>query len=194
MVSLVVVKSLSCVQLFATPWTAVCQASLSFTISWSLLKPMSISWWCHPTISSSVIPFSSCLQFFQASGSLPIRCQSIWASASASVLPMNIQGWFPWGLTGLISLQSKGLSRVYVLQSMGSKRGGHDLATEQQPGCMTCQVDCGLDFILHSPPWLGIPVQCTACKLGRFQTNNLTNKYRSTSKNRCYKEKCRIFL
>ena len=76
------------------------------------------SWWCHPTISSSVVPFSSCLQSFPASGSFPVcqfftsNCQSIRASASASVLPMNIQGWFPLGLTGLISLLSKGLSRV----------------------------------------------------------------------------------
>ena len=74
-------------------------------------------WWCHPTISSSVIPFSSCLQSFLASGSFPMSQffasggQSIGASASASVLPMNIQGWPPLGWTGWISLQSKGLSR-----------------------------------------------------------------------------------
>ena len=77
-----------------------------------------LSRWCHPTISSSVIPFSSCLQFFPASGSFPMSQffasggQSIGVSASASVLPMNIQDWFPLGWTGLISLQSKGLSRV----------------------------------------------------------------------------------
>ena len=77
------------------------------------------SWWCHPTISSSVIPFSSCLQSFPVSGSFPVSwhfilgSQRIGASASASVLPMNIQGWFPLGLTGWISLQSKGLSRVF---------------------------------------------------------------------------------
>ena len=76
------------------------------------------SWWCHPTISSSVIPFSSCPQSFPASGSFPMTwllascCQSI--GASASVLPMNIQSWFLLGLTGLISLQLKGgLSRVF---------------------------------------------------------------------------------
>ena len=75
--------------------------------------------WCHPTISSSVVPFSSCLQSFPASGSFPIGQfftsggQSIGASASASVLLMNIQDWFPLGLIGLISLQSKGLSRVF---------------------------------------------------------------------------------
>ena len=75
--------------------------------------------WCHPAISSSVVPFSSCLQSFPASGSFPRSQffasggQRIRASASASVLPMNIQGWFPLGLTGLISLLSKGLSRVF---------------------------------------------------------------------------------
>ena len=73
------------------------------------------SWWCHPTISSSVIPFS-CLQFFPASGTFPVSSsggQSIGASASASVSPVNIQSWFPLGWTGLISLLSKGLSRVF---------------------------------------------------------------------------------
>jgi len=74
---------------------------------------------CHPTISSSVVPFSSCLQSFPESGSFPMSQffasggQSVGASTSASVLPMNIQGWFPLGLTGLILLQSKGLSRVF---------------------------------------------------------------------------------
>ena len=78
-----------------------------------------LSRWCHPTISSSVVPFSSCLQFFPASRYFPMSQlfasgdQTIGASASASVLPMNIQDWFPLGLTGLISLLSKGLSRVF---------------------------------------------------------------------------------
>ena len=78
----------------------------------------SMSQWCHPTISSSVIPFSFCLQSFPALGSFPMSqffasgSQSIGVSASASVLPMNIQDWFPLGWTGWISLQSKGLSRV----------------------------------------------------------------------------------
>ena len=78
-----------------------------------------LSCWCPPTISSSVIPFSSCLQSFPASGSFLISQffasggQSIGASTSASVFPMNIQDRFPLGLTGLISLQSKGLSRVF---------------------------------------------------------------------------------
>ena len=78
-----------------------------------------LSLWCHPTISSSVIPFSSYLQSFPVSGSFSMNelfasgCQNIGASASASVLPMNIQDWYSLGLTGLISLQSKGLSRVF---------------------------------------------------------------------------------
>ena len=77
------------------------------------------SWWRHPTILSSIIPFSFCLQSFPASGSFPVSQfftsggQSIGVSASASVLPMNIQDWFPLGCTGWISLQSKGLSRVF---------------------------------------------------------------------------------
>ena len=78
-----------------------------------------LSRWCHPTISSSVVPFSSHLQSFPASGSFQMSRffasggQSIGVSASASVLPMNIQGRFPLGWTGWISLQSKGLSRVF---------------------------------------------------------------------------------
>ena len=81
--------------------------------------------WCHPTVLSSVVPFSSCLQSFLTSGSFPMSQffasggQSIRVSASASVFSMSIKGWFPLGLTGWISLQSKGLSRV--LQHHSSK-------------------------------------------------------------------------
>ena len=124
----VVVQSLSHVHLFTTPWTAVCQASLSFTIPCSLLKLMSIESvmpsshliLCCP-LSFSVIlchPLLLLLQSFPASGSFPMSQlfesgdQSIGASASVPVLPMNIQDWFPLGLTGLISLQSKGLSKI----------------------------------------------------------------------------------
>jgi len=79
------------------------------------------SQWCHPTISASVVPFSFCLQSFPASGSFPVswlfvsggQSTGASASASASVLPMNIHDWLPLGWTGLISLQSKGLSRVF---------------------------------------------------------------------------------
>ena len=76
-----------------------------------------LSQWCHPTISSSVIPFSSLLQpsirVFSNKSVLHIRCPKYWSCCSASVLPMNIQDWFPSGWTGWISLQSKGLSRVF---------------------------------------------------------------------------------
>ena len=78
-----------------------------------------LSRWCHPTISSSVVPFSSCLQSLPASGSFPMSqlfasgSWSIGVSASTSVLPMNTQDWSPLGWTGWISLQSKGLSRVF---------------------------------------------------------------------------------
>ena len=78
-----------------------------------------VHWWYYPTISFSVTPFSSCIQSFPASGSFPVSWpfllggQSIGLSASASVLPMNIQRWFPLRLTGLIFLLSKGLSRVF---------------------------------------------------------------------------------
>ena len=98
-----------------TPWTAACQTSLSITNSRSLLKLISI----ESMMSSSVVPFSSCFQFFPASGSFQMSQffasdgQSIGVSASASVLPITIQDWFPLGWTGWISLQSKGLSRVF---------------------------------------------------------------------------------
>ena len=78
-----------------------------------------LCWWCHPTISSSVFPFSSCLQYFPESGSFPMSQflesggQSIRVSVSVSVLPMNIQDWFPLGWTDWTSLVSKGLSRVF---------------------------------------------------------------------------------
>ena len=104
------VQSRSCVQLFVTPWTAALTPR-------ACPNPCPSSWWCHPTILSSVVPFSSCLQSFPASGSFPMSQfltsggQSI--GASASVLPMNIKDWFPLGLTGWLSFQSKGLSRVF---------------------------------------------------------------------------------
>ena len=111
-------QSLSRVQLFPTLWTTIPQASLTFTVSWSLLKfmfiesmmPSNLLILCRP-------PFSSCPQAFSASGSFPMSWlfasggQSI--RTSASVLPMNIQDWSPLGWTGLISFQSKGLSRVF---------------------------------------------------------------------------------
>ena len=102
------------VRFLEPPQTAAHQASLSPT-PWVCSNSCPSSRWCHPIISSSVVPFSSCpesryfpmSQFFTSSG------QSIEASASASVLSMNVQDWFPSELTGLISLLSKGLSRVF---------------------------------------------------------------------------------
>ena len=117
------VQSLSRVRLFATPLQRgvglqharpPCPSPTPRVYSSSC----PLSWWCHPTISSSVLPFS-CFQSFPASGSLPVSQlftsggQSVGVSTSTSVLPMNIQDWFPLGWTGLISLQSKGLSRVF---------------------------------------------------------------------------------
>ena len=82
-------------------------------------NPCPLSWWCHQTILSSVVPFSSCPQSLPASGSFPMSQlftsggQSIGVSASTSGLPMNAQDWSPLGWTGWISLQAKGLSRVF---------------------------------------------------------------------------------
>ena len=104
---------------FVTPWTAVCQASCPSPTPRVYSNSCPSSHWSHPTISSSVIPFSSHLQSFPGSGSFPMSQffpsggQSIGASALASVLPVNIQDWFPLGWTCWISLQSKGLSRVF---------------------------------------------------------------------------------
>ena len=108
------------------PVTAACQASQCFTISWNLIKLYPLSHWCHPTTSSSVASFSSCPQSFPASGSLSVSWlfmpsdQS--TGASALVLPMNIQDWFPLGLTGLVSLQSKGLSRIFSSTTVQKNR------------------------------------------------------------------------
>ena len=115
-----VVQLLSPVWLFATPWTVAHQASLSFTISQSLLKLMSIEsvipsnhiTLCHPLLLlSQSFPASG---YFLVSWLFTSGGQSIGVSALASVLPMNIQDWFPLGLTGLISSLSKGLSRVFT--------------------------------------------------------------------------------
>ena len=131
----VVVQSVSHAQLFATWWSVAHQASLSFTISKSLLNSCPLSRWCHPTISSSVFPFSYCPWFFPTSGSFPMSRlfvsggQNIEASASAPIFPMNIQCWFPLGLTGLISCQYKGLSSVISSTTVGysEKQGPNDL-------------------------------------------------------------------
>ena len=114
-----VLQWLSGVLLFVTPWTVACQASLSFTIFWSLLKFMSIESMmpfnhltlCHPLLLlCSVFPNTRVLS---SKSVFHIGWPNIGASTSASVLPMNIQGLFPLGWSGLISLLSKGLSRVF---------------------------------------------------------------------------------
>ena len=103
----------------ATPWIPAHRASLSITNSQSSLRLCPSSQWCHPAISSSVVSFSSCLQSLPASESFPMSQLFTWGGriigvpASASVLPMNTQDWSPLGWTGWISLQSKGLSRVF---------------------------------------------------------------------------------
>ena len=112
------VQLFSRVWLFETPWTAACQASLPITNSQSLLKLLSIESvmpsnhliLCHPLLPPSIFPS---IRIFSNELVLGIRVQSIGVSASASVLPMNIQDWFPLGWTGWIALQSKGLSRVF---------------------------------------------------------------------------------
>ena len=113
------VQSLSCVILFMTLWTAACQASLPSPTPGVYSNSSPLSWWCHPTISSSVVPFSSCLQSFPVSRSFQMSQlfasggQSIGVSASTSVLPINTQDLSPLRWTDWISLQSKGLSKVF---------------------------------------------------------------------------------
>ena len=113
------VQLLSHVQLFVTPWTAACRASLSIINPEVYSNSCPLSWWCQPIISFFVVPFPSCLQSFPASGSFKMSQlftlggQSIGVSASASVLPMNTHDRFPLEWTGWIFLQSKGLSRVF---------------------------------------------------------------------------------
>ena len=103
-------------------------------------NPCPLSQWCHPTISSSVVPFSSCPQTLTASESFPVSQlfssggQSIGVSASPSVLPKNIQGWFPLEWTGWISLQSKGLTRV--LQHHSSKASSVILKGGKTQSCV----------------------------------------------------------
>ena len=104
------VQSLSGVQLFVTSWTQYTRLSCPLPSPWACSNSWPLSQWCHPTISSSVILFSSCLLCSPALGSFPMSClvtaggHSIGASSSVSVFQMNIQDWFPLGLTGWISL------------------------------------------------------------------------------------------
>ena len=116
-----VVQLLSRVQLFETLWTATCQASLSSLSPRVCSNSCPLNWRCHLTISSSVIPISSCPQSSLALGAFPVSWlfasggQTI--AASASVLPMNIQVWFPLGWTGLISLRGSSYLKYSNLAS-----------------------------------------------------------------------------
>ena len=128
---IVVVQSLGRVRLFGPHGLQRTRLSRPSPSPGACSKSCPLSWWCHPTISS-VIPFSPYLQSFPASGSFP-RSQFFASGgqsigASASVLPMNIQGWFPLGLTGLISLQSKGLSKVFSNTTVQKHRFGTQLS------------------------------------------------------------------
>ena len=113
------VQSLSRVWLFATPWITAARPSCPSPTPRVYSNSCPLSWWCHPAISFSVIPFSSCPQSLPASGSFQMSQlfasgdHNTGVSASASVLPMNTQDWSPLGWTGWISLLSKGLSRVF---------------------------------------------------------------------------------
>ena len=117
----IVIQSLSHVWLFATPWTEHARLPCPSLSAVVCSNSCALSWWYHPTILSSVIPFSTCPQSFSAWEPFPVGLlfasggQSIWVSASSSVLPMNIQDWFPLGWTGLISLQARGLSREVLI-------------------------------------------------------------------------------
>ena len=146
------VQSLSHVRLSVNPWTAARQASLSFTVSLSLLKLMSIES-VMPSNHPNLTPFSSCLQSFPALESFPMSRlftsggQRIGVSASASVLPKNIQDWFPLGLAGLIFLQSKWPSRVLSNTTVLKHAAAKSL--------QSCPTLC--DPIDSSPPGSPIP-------------------------------------
>ena len=140
---IIVVQSLSCVWLFVTPWSAASQASLSFTISWSCSNSCPLSQWCRPTISSSVVPFSSCLPSFTASESFLMSQffasggQSIGASVSASVLPVNIQCWFPLGIFTQVSAE-------YIMRNAGLE--------EAQPGIKISRRNINISDMQMIPP------------------------------------------
>ena len=140
------VQSLSRVPLFATPWIAARQASLSITISQSSDSCPS-SPWCHPAISSLVGPFSSCPQSLPASQSFPMSQLFTWGgqstgvSALASFLPKKSHGWSPSEWTGWISLQSKGLSRVF------------SNTTVQKHQFFSAQLSLQSNFHIHNDHW-----------------------------------------
>ena len=145
------VQSLSRVQLFATPWIAACQASLSITNSGVHSDSHPSSRWCHPAFSSSVVPFSSCPQSLQASESFPMSQLFAWGgqstgvSALASFLPKKSQGWSPSEWTCCISLQSKGLSRVF------------SNTTVQKHQFFGAQPSSQSNSHIHTPGYPGVP-------------------------------------
>ena len=161
------VQSLSHVWFFVTPWTVACHISLPFTLSQSLLKFTSIE---SMMPSNHLIPFSSCFQSFPASEYFSMSQffveagQSIGASTSASVILMNIQDWFPLGLTGLISLMSKELSRVFsnmIAQKhqffgcqLSLRSSSHIHTVQFSSVSQSCPTLC--DSMNHSTP--GLPV------------------------------------
>ena len=122
------VSSVAQLCLFVTPWTAHVKLPCPSPSPELYSNSCPSSWWCHPTISSSVVPFSSHLQSFPASGSFAMSQffasggQNIGVSSSVSVLPIDIQDWFSSGWTGWISLQSKGPSRVFFNTTVQSIR------------------------------------------------------------------------
>ena len=143
---LLVIQSVSCAWLYVTPWTAAQQTSLSFTISRRLLKLMSIVWMmpsnhlvlCHPLLLlPSIFPST---RVFSVNRLFTPGGQSIGASASASVFLMNIQGWFPLELTGLISLLSKKLSKVFCSPTITKAR----FFSSQPPWASNSHIDTWL--------------------------------------------------
>ena len=122
--TVVTVELLSCIWLFMTPWTVAHRLPCPSPSPRVCSNSCPLSQWCYPIISSSIIPFSSHSQSSPASRSFRMSWffasggQCIGSSASASVLAMTIQGWFPLGLTGLISLQSKVLSSIFSISTM----------------------------------------------------------------------------
>ena len=157
------VQSLSRVRLFATPWITARQASCPSPTPRVYSDSWPSSWWCHPAISSSVIPFSSCPQSLPASGSFPMSQLFTWGgqstgvSASASVLPVNTQDWSPLEWTGWISLQSKGLSRVFSNTTVQKHQFlGAQLSSQSNSHIHT--------WPLRKPqPWLNRPLLAKSC-------------------------------
>ena len=168
------VQSLSHVWLFATPWIAAHQASLPSPTPGVHPNSCPSSRWCHLAISSSVIPFSSCPQSLPASESFPMSWlftwggQSIRVSALASVLPKNIQDWSPLEWTDWISLQSKGLSRVF------------SDTTVQKHQFFGTQLSSQSNFHIHAWP-LEKTVLYTVYNCSDLMTTN-RNRKRSTSR------------